>query len=180
VRISRANASVAERVIRERTEGFNLEESPFSELPAFREKLGAALKRRRQGSGQELRIWNLTRDEIESGYQYLMLFSHEGVPVDYLTMDEFEAVHDVALDLLGILLKRRGKPGLDRQEIQTRIDALTEPSAAETADAVDDRFVRRLKKQIAADDAFWASDPKRPPITARTLLLIAPPRNTRI
>ena len=179
VRISRGNASVAEQIIRERTRDADVEGSPFAELHGFARKLGAALKRRRSGSNK-LVLWNLTPKEVESGYRYLMSFSHSDVPSDYLTVPEFDSVHDVALDLLEALLRRRGRPGLSRAEVEKRIDAMEHHLTAQTTDAPDDRFVRRLKKQLGLEDAYWASHTRRRPLAPGALALLAPRRNTGI
>ena len=58
LRLNRKYAAIAAAVIEERTEGIDLERTPFAALPAFGRKLRAALKRRR-ASATEIVMWNL-------------------------------------------------------------------------------------------------------------------------
>jgi len=179
VRLSRELAMIAERIIRERTTGANLDETPFPRLHEFAKKLQVALKRRRAASN-DLVLSTLTRAEVQAGYRYLMLFSHEDVPGDYLTYAETDAVHEIALELLLVLSRRRGHPGLTVDEIKKRIEAFEYSDTENAVHAVDERFAQRLKKRKAAEVAFWSSGVKRPPVSAAVLALLAPPRNTKI
>jgi hypothetical protein len=168
--ISHSNAEIAARIISDRCEGVNLNDGPLAELHDFERKLRAAIKRRRRS--QDLTVWSFSRSEAEAGYRFLMSFSHPDFPADGLTIEEFDAVQDVAIDLAWALTGRSGRPPLGLDQIEVRVNALKSPDSALTNDAVDERFVRRLKKRSEAEKAFWDSKPTRPPLPPQILALL--------
>jgi hypothetical protein len=87
-----------EKIIR-RTSGANLTRLPFSALHSFHRKLQRALKRRRSAS-ERLVMWNITRDEVDSAFDYLILFTRPDVPAEFLSNAEGEAIVDFLVDLV--------------------------------------------------------------------------------
>lgn len=174
--LNRIDAGVAADIIEERTSGADLKGTPFAALPSFSRKLRASLKRRRS-AGDAIKMWTVNREEGEAGYRYLMLFSHEDVPSEFLTYAEMDAVHNVALDIAIVVFARRGEPGLGPSDIERRIHAWEQPH--ESADPPpDERWLRRLKKRRTDDRAFWETA-RRKPISPSVLALLAPQKNTR-
>jgi hypothetical protein len=171
---TRKHAEVIEKIIRERTAGADISGLPFPALHDFQRKLSSALKRRRRDD--RLLLWKLTRAEVDSAFEYLILFTRPDVPEDFLSNLQGEAVCDFIVDLAEVVMRRRGRPPVKGQDAVDRINALRAGSPA----ALDERHVRRLKKRKALDEAFWASPPARPATSPRILALLRPSENTEI
>src|SRR5262245_24187155 len=107
--VKRGDAAIAAATTLERTEGVDLEGTPFVALPEFGRKISNALKRKlRNPKANEIKLWTVNREEAEAGYTYLMLFSHEDIPPDFLTYEEMDAVNNVALSILDVLIPIKG------------------------------------------------------------------------
>ena len=175
LRLNPDEAAIAAAVIEERTAGVDLKSTPFADLPAFGRRLGKAVKRRRTNP-TEIVMWTVDRNEAEAGYSYLMAFSHEDVPNTFLTFEQMDAVHHIALELVMALVSRRGDKGLDREGIARRLAAWDEPETSDM-DVPNPRWVRRLKRRVARDDAFWQTA-RRSPLTPFALTILAPRKTT--
>lgn len=173
LRLNPGDAAIAAAVIEERTEGVDLEHTPFVALPAFGRKLGKAVRRRRKNA-TEIVMWTVDRNEAEAGYAYLMLFSHEDVPPDFLPLKEMDAVHNVALDILSLLWGRKGAKELSADEMDARIRDRNDTGAS------DERWIRRLKLRYDKETAFWksANDYRRAPIPPSVRAVLAPRKTT--
>lgn len=150
------DAAVAAEVIAAQTVGMDLRRTPLEALPAFGRKLERALKRRRRTA--KLKLWTVTMQEAEAAFQYLFAFSHADAP-QVLPNEAMDAVHNVALDIpVG---EKRGARSLGLDEMKSRIKAWKR--STDITEAA--RWIRRLKRRVAEEEAYWskaASTPRRP------------------
>jgi hypothetical protein len=183
VRLRRQDASVAERFVRERAKGAETVHERFKHLADFGRKLGAALRRRRRDESDDLVIWRLTRDEAWSGFWYLYSFHFFAIPEHYATESECDSLYEVAM-VVGAIMDPgvSGRPRLSAEEMQERIAQFERPNPQTTTKVNDERFIRRLKKIRADQDAEWrAVQPQlRPFLPLAFSRIMAPPENTAI
>lgn len=176
LQIDRQHAMIVGALIEARTAGRRLEGTPLALLPALGRKFRSASARKR-ASDASLVLWAVQRGEALAGFHYLAWFALPEAD-GLLTSDEAPAVHEVRLALATVLLARKGAKKLDREAVERRLEEWQKPPTSEQdPEAPDERWVRRLKRRIAADDALGATQVRS--IPAFLLDLLTPPEISR-
>jgi hypothetical protein len=181
------DAIVAASTIRFQTADLDLTRTAYAELAPFGRKLRKAITRRRKNPDQ-VTMWTVTRNEAVAASKFLLLFSREDIPA-YFSRNHraLTAVNNVAMDILMTLERPpKGRPPLTSEEIDRRT-----PSGPSTRDLTDERWIRRLKRRKAdnearrtSDEGFWrkALANYRPRRLSRLekALLTPHPKSTRV
>lgn len=119
VRVTRVSAAVVGALLESQLASDNLEDTPFSLLSTFAQKLRAAAVRKRASE----KLWTLTRGQALTGFHYLALYRRPDVPADTLTAYQMHAVREVVLALIDALVARRGPERLSRAAVERRLRA---------------------------------------------------------
>ncbi|MGH9203336.1 MAG: hypothetical protein ACRD2A_19075, partial [Vicinamibacterales bacterium] len=152
LKVERQHAAIVGALIATRSARRNLDHTPFASLRDLADKLLAGAKRKRTSTTQ-ITLWTVGRPEALAGFNYLALFSRPEAE-GFLTEVETDAVHAVTLTLAMALVARRGGSRLDREAIDQRLKNWLEAPDERVPIVGDERWVRRLRRRAADDDAL--------------------------
>ncbi len=181
LRVSRHHAAavgelIASRIVNQVTAG-----TPLAALPSFARKLTKASMRKRRNEDAELAIWTIDRSEAFAGFAYLGWLLRPDV-TELVTPVEAASVGVVARAVAELLTAKRGPGRLTRPQAESRIRVdrasrhkqrdweQPDAAAAADADALDDRWLQRLKVRLAREDAWNHTPLNRIPRVVQDLL----------
>ncbi len=151
IELPTVSTRVVGQLIMTRATRLPLSHTPLRDLPSAGRKLLRAV-RGRPSFTRTIKLWNLTKSEIECLFHYLVLYFHpDNDNIELLSTSEREHVREICLDVAEAILAKPGMHRLSRSDAEYVV-AIHEQAVNNTLPPHvlphDPAQVRRIKKRL--------------------------------